>query len=176
MTEDLRKQIQTNLEKTSELFLTVNEQSLNLEIVSKSLTHDSLETEAQIVRRGDEMKQLVDKHVQSLLKELNDEMTKKGEELEVIKEKLMVQKISLESFTKYSQKVLDSAEPSDIAYLAPDLISRANNLTKMKIIRIVKQINISFIPSDLLMLSEMSNTKNIIGEVSIGGILASEYY
>ena len=174
VTQGLKEQIRKDIEKTNEMFLKVNEQSGNLDKVFTDFEHDTKETEAQIVRRGDEIKQLVDKHVQSLLQDLNDEKTRKLKEFENVKEELQVQKLSLESFMKYSQKVIDKAIPSDIACFATELRTRAENLTKMKIVPVGKQVKISFIPSDLNMFTD---ARNIVGTTSFSGkiIGKSEY-
>ena len=174
VTQGLKDQIRKDIEKTNEMFLQVNEQSGNLDKVFTDFEHDTKETEAQIVRRGDEIKQLVDKHIQSLLQELNEEKTRKIKEFENAKEELQVQKMSLESFMKYSQKVLDKAIPSDIACFATELRTRAENLTKMKIVSVGKQVKVSFIPSDLNMFTD---GRNIVGTTSFSGkILGDSEY
>ena len=132
----------------------------------KDFDRDTKETEAQIVRRGDEIKQLVDKHVQSLLQDLNEEKIRKLKEFENVREELQVQKISLESFMKYSQKILDKAIPSDIACFATELKTRAVNLSKMKILPLGKQVKVSFIPSDLNMFTDRNNARNIVGKTT----------
>ena len=72
VTQGLKGRIRNDIDKTNEIFLKVNEQSGNLEKSLREFEHDATETEAQIVRRGDEIKQLAGKHVQSLLWELNE--------------------------------------------------------------------------------------------------------
>ena len=171
VTQGLKDQIRKDIEKTNEMFLKVNEQSGNLEKVLNDFEHDAKETKAQIVRRGDEMKLLVDKHVQSLLQELNKEKTRKLKEFENVKDELQVQKMSLESFMKYYQKVLDKAIPSDIACFATELRTRAENLAKMKIVSVGKQVNVSFVPSDLNMFID---ARNIVGNVSFSGKILGE--
>ena len=169
VTQSLKDQIRKDIEKTNEIFLKVIEQSGNLEKNLKDFDHDTKETEVQIVRRGDEIKQLVDKHVQSLLQELNEEKTRKLKEFENIREELQVQKVILESFMKYSQKVLDKAIPSDIACFATELKTRADNLSKMRIVLVGKQVKVSFVPSDLDVFTDGSNARNIVGKTSFSG-------
>ena len=140
VTQGLKDQIRKDIEKTNEMFLKVNEQSGNLEKSLKEFEHDTNETEVQIIRRGDEIKQLVDKHVQFLLQKLSEEKTIKLKEFENVREELQVQKISLESFMKYSQKILDKAIPSDIVCFATELRTRADNLSKMRIVPVGKQV------------------------------------
>ena len=70
----------------------------NLEKSLKEFEHDAKETEAQIVRRGDEIKQLVDKHVQSLLQELNEEKTRKLKEFENVERGITGSKNKLGKF------------------------------------------------------------------------------
>ena len=177
VTEDLRKQIHENLQKINELFIKVNEQTGNLERVMEGLGRDTKTIEAQIVRRGDEIKELVDKHVESLIQELNDEKTRNMKELENVKEELLVQKISLESFMRYSQKVLDTATPSDLASSASDLSARANSLAKINIVSIEKLVQVVFTPANPIMHLGKIDEKNIIGDVIINnGNLPSEYF
>ena len=171
VTQGLKDQIRKDIEKTNEMFLNVNEQSGNLEKLFTDFQHDTKEAEAQIVRRGDEIKQLVDKHVQSLLQELNEEKTRKIKEFENVREELQVQKMSLESFMKYSQKVLDKAIPSEIACIATELRTRAENLTKMKVVPVGKQVKVSFVPSDLNMFTD---ARNIVGKTSFSGKIISD--
>ena len=166
VTQGLKDQIKKDIEKSNEMFLKVNEQSGNLEKVLRDFEHDTRDIQTQIVRRGDEIKQLVDKHVQSLLQGLNEEKTRKIKEFENVREELQVQKLSLESFMKYSQKVLDKAIPSDIACFATELRTRAENLTKMKIVPVGKQVRVSLVPSDLNMFSD---ARNIVGTTSFSG-------
>ena len=79
--------------------------------------------------------------------------------------------MSLESFMKYSQKILDKAIPSDIACFATELRTRADNLTMMKIVPVGKHIKVSFVPSDLNMLTD---ARNIVGTTSFSGKIIGE--
>ena len=169
VTQGLKDQIRKDIEKTNEIFLKVSKQSGNLEKVLKEFEYDAKETEAHIIRRGDEIKQLVDKHVQSLLQELNEEKTRKLKEFENVREELQVQKISLESFMKYSQKVLDKAIPSNIACFASELRTRADNLSKMRIVPVGKQVKVSFVPSDLNTFTYSCSARSIVGKTSFSG-------
>ena len=174
VTQGLKNQIKKDLENTHDMLLKVSEQSEKLEKVLGGFVSDTKEIEAQIVRRGDEIKQLVDKHVQSLLQELTVEKTNKMKELENVKEELQVRKISLESFMKYSQKILDKAIPSDIAYSASELRTRADNLTKVRIVPVGEQFKVSFVPTDLKMFTDGNNARSIVGKNRFSGQLLSE--
>ena len=172
---DLKEQIKNDMEKTEILFFKVKEQSGNLEKILKDFVHDTKDTEVQIFRRGDEIKELVDQHVQSLLQDLNEEKRRKLKEFENVREELSIQIISLESFMKYSQEVLDKATPSDIACFAPDLRTRADNLTRMRIVPIGKQVKVSFIPSDLHIFIGEDHGRSIVGEISFSENICSKY-
>ena len=174
VTHGMTDQIRKDTEKTNTIvFLAVKEQLEKLEKVWKNFDYDSKETEAEIVRRGDEIKQLVDKHVQFLLQELNEEKSRKLKEFENVREELQVQKVSLESFIKYSQNVLDKAIPSDITCFATELRTRADNILKMRIVPIEKQVKVSFVPSDLK-IYDGSNAGNIVGRISSSKKIAEE--
>ena len=74
-------------------------------------------------------------------------------------------KISLESYIKYSQTVLDKASSADVVRLAKDLIFRADNLNKSKVIHVIDPVEVKFIPADRSMLSGNPKKDNIVGSV-----------
>ena len=105
-------------------------------------------------------------HVQNLLQELKKEKMTKLKEFENLKEDFLVQKVSLESFMKYSQSVLDKAIPSDVVCLATELRTRANDLSKMRIAPVEKRVKVSFVPSDLNIFTVDENARSIVGRTS----------
>ena len=79
------------------------------------------------------------------------------------KEEVTVQKISLESYIKYSQTVLDEASSSDIVRLAKDLIFRSDNWNKSKVIYVIDPAEVKFIPAERSIMSGNSKKDNIVG-------------
>ena len=143
----LKKQIRNDIEQITELLYKVKKQSSNLKKVSETFVRNINETEAQIIRRGNEIKQLVDEHVHFLLQELNSEKSVKVKTLEIAKKKVRVQKTSLESFITYSKEVLDEAIPANIACVAAELRTRARDLNELKIVPVERNSVVSFAPS-----------------------------
>ena len=174
--DDWKTQIRTNMTETGDFLGKVNNQSNRLEKVVKEFTIETEEAEAAILRRGDEIKKYVDDQVQLLLRELNDEKTKKLKEFESVREQIVVQKIRLKRFMEYMQRVIDEAVPSDIAYLATELRTRVKTLLKMRIVPLGELIKVLFVPSDMTIFNNstahairtktVKTLRNIIGETS----------
>ena len=126
--EELKSIIRKNIEETRKLAIKANYQSECLEKCSNYSLANVIDCESKITMRGEEMKKLIDQHVQALLKELNMKKAKRIKEIEMAKEEITIQKISLESYIKYSQTVLDKASPSDIVRFSKDLNVRADKI------------------------------------------------
>ena len=118
---------------------------------------------------------MVDKHVQAVLKELQIKKSLKMKEIENAKEELLVQRISFESFIKYSQTLLEEASPSDIACLAEQLKTRVKYLNNMRIIGVREPVKVSFTPTNLEMFIGIDgSTKNLVGDCSISDMSFGE--
>ena len=173
--KDLKEQIKRDMNETNELLQGVNYQSEKLEEVLNLFLVNTKESEAKIIQRGEDIQRLVAKNVQDVLKELEIEKSSKMKEMENSKEELLVQRISLESFIKYSQTLLEEASPSDIACLASQLKIRVNYLNNVRITGVRKPVKVSFTPTNLEMFSGIdTSTINIIGECTISDISFGE--
>ena len=132
------------------------------------------DTESNIVKTGEKMKQLIDTHVRDLLQELGDEKTKRIKEFESVREELLVQRLSLESFIKYSEKILEKAVAADVASVANSLSVRVVSLQNKKVPRIGSSLEISFSARDSLFSVAVGDDKNSIGKISVRGNIACE--
>ena len=99
------------MNEANDLLLLVNKQSVRLERISNDFVCETQTIENQIRERGNEIKQLVDKHVQTSINVLNDRKSNKLKELETAKKELLDQKINLESFINNSRSVVEKAVP-----------------------------------------------------------------
>ena len=134
------------------------------------------EAQSKIIEAGDKIKQLVDMHVQVLLEELQDERTKKVKEFETVKEELLIQKLSLESFLKYSETILENAIPAEVVSVAKDLSVRFESLKSFKKTHIGNSQEMAFTPHDSQLLSlGGGNTENILGKVGVHKNIVCEY-
>ena len=103
--EDLKKRIKSNIEETRGIAVEADNQSKTLQKLMEDFEVSVKKAQSEIIEAGEKMKQLVDQHMQALLEELEDERSKKVKEFEIVKEELLIQKLSLESFMKYSEQI-----------------------------------------------------------------------
>ena len=173
--DKLKIQMQKDIDETRKLVIDVSDRTENLQKLLTDFMAKITNTEAMIKEQGGELKKVVNMHVRDLLRDLCAEKTKKMKEIENIKEELMVQKISFESFIKYSEKLLEKAVPADIATEAGNLNARADTLKKLKRIRIGNQLEVSFVPSDLLIPAlNRKGESNTIGTIKVDGNVTRE--
>ena len=174
--EDLKKRIRSNIEETRGIVVEADKQSKTLKKLMEDFEVSVKEAQSKIIEAGEKMKQLVDMHVQALLGELQDEKIKKVKEFETVKEELLIQKLSLESFLKYSETILENAIPAEVASVAKDLSVRLESLKSFKIPHIWNSQEMAFTPRDSQLLSlGDGNTENILGKVGVHENILCEY-
>ena len=173
--EDFKQRIKSNIEGTRGFVVEADTQSKTLKKLMVDFEVSVTETQFKIIDAGENMKQLMDQHVQALLKELEDERRKKVKEFETVKEELLIQKLSLESFMEHLEQILENAIPADVASVAKDLSVRFESLTSNETIQIGNFLEMSFIPHDprLLPLGD-ENAKNVLGKIGIHGTILCE--
>ena len=171
--EDLKKQIKTNIKDTRKILAEVEIESDKLEGLSRTFLLSIKETETKIVEAGEKMKQRINELVQALLQELDDERTKRVKELDVCKEELLVQKLSLDSFIKYSEKILEKAVPADVASVSKDLSFRFESLKNSKISRLRESLEVTFSPNDP---RQWVHDKSFIGKIRLCGSVTGKLF
>ena len=173
--DDLKKRIRSNIEDIRGIVVGADKQSKTLKKLMEGFEVSVKEAQSKIIESGENMKQLVDQHVQALLGELDDERTRKVKKFETVKEELLIQKLSLESFMKYSEQILENAIPAEVASVAKDLSVRCESLKSAKIPHIGNSLETTFIPheSQLLPLGD-GNSENILGKVGVHGEIVCE--
>ena len=130
--DDLKKRIKSNIEDTRGMVVEADNQSKTLKKLVKDFGVSVKEAQSNIIEAGENMKQLVDQHMQALLGELDDERTRKVKEFETLKQELLTQKLSLESFIKYSATILENAISAEVASVAKRSISQIRELEKFQ--------------------------------------------
>ena len=121
------------------------------------------------------MKQLIDKDVLNLLQELGNEKSKKIKEFENVREELLIQRLSLESFIKFSETILEKAAPTDVANVAKGLSVRVGNLKHQTVPRIVNSLEMLFSPNDSLISVADKQAESLIGKITVRGNIMCEY-
>ena len=146
--EDLKKRIKSNIEETRGIVVEADKQLKTLKKLTEGFEVSVKEAQSGIIETGEKIKQLVGKNVQALLEGLEDERTKKVKEFEIVKEELLIQKLCLESFLKYSEQILENAIPAEVARVAKDLSVRFESLKSFKIAHIGISLEMAFISHD----------------------------
>ena len=122
------------------------------------------------------LKQFIDKHVENLLQELGDEKSKKIKELENVREELLVQRVSLESFIKFSDTILNKASATDVASVANGLSIRGRKTSNIyKVPRISNSLEMLFSPNDSLISVADEKAESFIGKIIVRGNIVCEY-
>ena len=171
----MKKRIKSNIEETRGIVVEADKQLKTLNQLVRDFGVSVKEAQSRIIEAGEKMKQLVDQHVQALLEELEDERTRKVKEFETVQEDLLIQKLSLESFMKYSEKLLENAIPAEVANAAKDLSVRCESLKSVKIPHIGNSLKIIFIPHKSQLLSfGYGYSENILGKVGVHGEIVCE--
>ena len=173
--DDLKKRIKSNIEEIRSIVVEADKQSKTLKKMVEDFGVSVKEAQSEIIEAGEKMKKLVDQHVQVLLGELEDERTTKVKEFETVKEELLIEKLSLESFMKYSEQILENAIPAEVANASKDLSVRCESLKSVKIPHIGNSLKITFIPreSQILSLGD-GNPENILRKVGVHGEIVCE--
>ena len=120
--DKLRKRIEIDIGKIDQLSVERGKELESLHKRMKNLSENAAKSKNTILRRGEEMKRLVDEHVSIMLVNLDSEVSKKTKEVEIVKEKLLFQKICLDSYKFYAEDVLIKASSSYVA--SPRVLSR----------------------------------------------------
>ena len=168
--EDVRVQIKEDMEITNDIVFGIDRESQNVGKLEEDFNASIQKAEKEISQNGEIMKRILDRHIKDLLYRLKVEKSLKLNELETVKEKLLLQKLNCESFQKYADEVLNKADSTDVARFASDLKKMANDLKSGRIVHISKPIEVSYVPSDLVTSTENGDVRHLAGNKIIGTI------
>ena len=131
-----------------------------------------VENEEEILKKNQELKDMIDKHTKSLLDELSAIKSQHLKEMETGMEEIGRCSTILESFEAYCNELTSKGSASDICSSVDELIARADELERDHeafVGRPRKSIEISFQATDLKDVLQISNS-NLVGKVK-GSIL-----
>jgi len=121
--------------------------------------------EATVKQHGEEKKQLVDKHVDSLLKELQAKKLSFSKEVECNKDRLKMTAVAMQSYINFSHTVKERGNSSDITHAADELCTRADSLLETDILsKVVQSPEVTFLPADESVFDDV----NLVGRWSFG--------
>ena len=107
--EELRNGMRRDCDEVASLIADVDEQQRFMEDQLDLFTSNIVTVEKSIRERGEEIKQLVDRHVDKLLEKTVSLKSKILKEIETTRSSLRTKKSALETFKKYCQETIDMA-------------------------------------------------------------------
>jgi len=117
-----------------------------------------------VLATGDQIKHLVDDHINDILKELESVTSESGKQADSVEDTYQLALVSMESFRAYSRELLDKGSPSDITRAAGQLHDRATELLKNDVTAVkYRPPHVTFTPADFMQIKRLS----MIGKVSV---------
>jgi len=98
--------------------------------------------------KGEEMKRLIDDHVDKLVQELQSMKLNYSKEVQSNKDKLQTTAVAIQSYINYANIVKQKGKPEDLTHIADELCTRATTLLQTDILsKSVKAPDIVFVPT-----------------------------
>jgi len=131
--EDLGKQMSANVGSLADKVTECQTVLRNIEENENKFRSKAAETEKQINERAEKMKQLVDDYKRSLCEQLALAKDKQLKQTANAREEIERHQIVMENFIRYANEVKQKGTACDIAKLASELNTRAEELQKLEI-------------------------------------------
>ena len=124
--------------------------------------------EASVKQIGEEKKKFIDRHIDSLLQELQYMKCTFLKEVDCNKDKLETTAVAMQSYINYSHTVRDKGNSSDITHAADELNTRATSLLATDVLsKTIQSPVIQLVPADDQNFSVVKDV-NSVGRWSIG--------
>ena len=161
--EEFKKGFRQYSEDVSEQLAIVAQQSkeVDQQFAAFSICIDT--AEKKILKKGEAIKRMVDRHTQALIADLNSHKTHFLKTHLTTKEELQRNMMMCESFVSYCQKAIEEADAVESIRMADELRTRAEELKGGRITQLVKLPDIQFHPSDVA-INLHNNFGNIHGK------------
>ena len=158
--EVFKKDFLTFLDDVNRIMRNINEQSRNASEKTEAVTHSVDTVKGDIIKRGDDIKRMVDKQTSLLLEDLNFHKTSILEKIENDKDGLRMNMMICDNFKQFCTKVVTEADSVEVVRVADELRTRAEQVKGLSIISERKTVlpQIKFMPSDFDI-----KTNNILG-------------
>ena len=162
--EKLGQDIDKHVKAVSDGITDVHNLKQQWEARKQKFLTEAEKLEMSIKRKGEEKKQLIDSHVDSLLKELQHMKFSYSKEVDCNKENLETAAVAMESYVNYSRMVRMKGKPEDITHAAEELGTRAAALLQTDMLsRSVQAPDIEFVPTDDHRFSVTEGCLNLVG-------------
>ena len=133
----------------------------NKQVESFTQTNEILKS--GIIKRGDDIKRMVDKQTKELLEDLNLHKTSILEKIEIDKEGLRMNMMVCDNFKQFYTKVVTEADSVEVVRVADEVKARAEEVKLLLLPELKTLPQIKFVPHDL---DITTNHQNIVGRFS----------
>ena len=157
-----KKRLETYSDDFSKIVKTIKKQSGKVSEQLDSFADSINELKTYIMRRGKDIKRMVDKQTHNLLVELDYHKNMVFETFESTQEELQRNVMICDSFKQFCTKIVAEADHAEILSLADELATRAAELNVMPIPVLTICPRLKFIPSDF---DNIVNQQNIVGKL-----------
>jgi len=134
LVDEFRKQMATDVSGVVSGVDKCQQTLQNLTIEKKDFHEQVSKSEREIREKTKQLKQMIDRHEESLLVELKSIKQKRTKEIEAAYEEVECQLTARQSYTKYVHEILEKGTACDIARAASGLHSRADELLTSDVI------------------------------------------
>ena len=162
---EMKKKVITNIGEINVLSKKVHSELEKIDTEVEHLHAAVVKTEKQILEQGEEVKRWIDTHVQDFILKLRSGESLGVEMMKNIREDMILQKISFDSYTHYVTEVMQKGTPTYIASVAEELQTRAGDLKRWEVLSMKNQFEVTFKPSDMKEI--VTSGTSIIGEITI---------
>ena len=128
--EQFSERLRDDVTKVASIMGNVSEKVSKLAEDTLKFTENVKSVEESIIKRGDELKTLIDQSTNSLLLELKTIEKDNMKKMEIAKQELEREMLVVESFIRYGEELKDNGTSCDMARLGEDLHARAIELQR----------------------------------------------
>ena len=160
--EELKKDFKQHSDDVREILTSLEEQYDQVDEQLASFTIRIDTTEKNILERSEKIKQMVERHTQALIADLNFHKTQLLENHRTTKEELQRSMAMCVSFVSYCQKAIEEADAVESIRIAEELRTRAEESEEEPVPELNEFPDIQFYPSDLEVATYLYN---IVGNI-----------
>jgi hypothetical protein len=176
--DDLRQRMAVEINSLDDAAGKLRRMIQSIEREKKDLAEHMSDTEKKINKAADSLKQLIDRHKQSLLDELAGKAREFSAQLDRLNNDILRHISSTENLKRYSEELARKGTPKDIARDAEALHSRAAELVQFEAIRQLRSsmdsIDVTFVESTAI--NAEDNSVNVVGKIDVYFAANGEWY
>jgi len=134
MADDFRRRMSGDVGKIAAAIVKCKEMLESLENEKNDLTEQVANVEMEVIDKAEQLKQLIDVYKEKLINDLSLVKRKRTKEIEIVRNEVEKQLLSMESYKKYVDEVRQKGTACDVARAASGLHDRADELLMFNVI------------------------------------------